>query len=82
MTMVMPLGDITLFVTMVRFVDDATCVTSSNPSAPIGDLIIIIINKFYFNLPAPSGHYSTLEQPLLELTKVWHLQRDATKLVN
>ena len=39
MTRATSLGDITLLVTMVGFVDDATCVTSSNPSAPIGDLV-------------------------------------------
>ena len=39
MKMVTPLGDITLSVTMVGFVDDATYVTSSNPAAPIGDLV-------------------------------------------
>ena len=37
--MVTPLGDITLSVTMVGFVDDATCITSGDPAAPIGDLV-------------------------------------------
>ena len=39
MKMVTPLGDITLSVTMLGFVDNATCITLGDPAAPIGDLV-------------------------------------------
>ena len=39
MKMQTPFGDVTLKVNMVGFVDDATCVTAGDPTAPLQDLI-------------------------------------------